>query len=115
PRAWGRLRSSSPSVLSRRYTPTRVGTTFLDKLADASLPVHPHARGDDRQTFGTASTLNGTPPRAWGRPEHVRYVPKQLRYTPTRVGTTVRARRMNRRTAVHPHARGDDAASYMAF
>src|SRR5690606_13814382 len=73
-------------------------------------PVHPHARGDDVSHWRCSVAKSGTPPRAWGRlpPPPP---PMGLRYTATRVGTTLRPRNAKPRFTVHPHARGDDAAN----
>ena len=92
PRAWGRRRerryvtaaqtwrSVHPHVrgdgqqayvargaMSRRFTPTCVGTARAP-----SGSVHPHVRGDGRlsnyPSFSQLYTRFGSPPRAWGRP-----------------------------------------------
>src|SRR5690606_32800978 len=46
----------------------------------------------------------------WGRQSDQEPAPGICRYTPTRVGTTVVCQVQQGSTAVHPHARGDDAA-----
>src|SRR5690606_18325047 len=108
PRAWGRHSRHPHMDKQSRYTPTRVGTTSHCCHLTPTSPVHPHARGDDGAMSRRAVLYSGTPPRAWGRRRFADVLVCQLRYTPTRVGTTPASpRRMFSRT-VHPHARGDD-------
>jgi len=47
PRVWGRLIMRAPCRKGRRFTPTRVGTTFAFPISAALDSVHPHACGDD--------------------------------------------------------------------
>src|SRR5690606_25762222 len=51
-------------------------------------PVHPHARGDDFVRPLPSTESGGTPPRAWGRLRAAEAAGYDVRYTPTRVGTT---------------------------
>jgi len=88
PRAWGRLQGLQLGQLLRRFTPTRVGTTWRGAVMEKAPSVHPHARGDDEIPSSRASRTVGSPPRAWGRR--------------TRPLSTWLIQ------AVHPHARGDD-------
>ena len=112
PRAWGRPDSSIATVRPWRFTPTRVGTTNSSALNNAGKAVHPHARGDDINTLNRAQKGYGSPPRAWGRLPNPIPRRSEVRFTPTRVGTTSRdARRLHRRP-VHPHARGDDERTH---
>ena len=72
-----------------RVTPTRVGTTRARASAvNSAGAVHPHARGDKRNSRDNASN--------------------SFRFTPTRVGTTSSRATATPRTTVHPHARGDN-------
>src|SRR5690606_4922432 len=74
-------------------------------------PVHPHARGDDSDPLCRRWRSIGTPPRAWGRRRFADVLERQLRYTPTRVGTTPPHAIFCSTTSVHPHARGDDRSN----
>jgi len=47
PHAWGRPAGPGCRASSSRFTPTRVGTTIVQRWPDAPIPVHPHTRGDD--------------------------------------------------------------------
>ncbi len=71
PRVWGRLIGFEVGRVDRRFTPTRVGTTF--ELAHVLAPNA------------------GSPPRVWGRPIARHSGVPIGRFTPTRVGTTAGA------------------------
>src|SRR5690606_23635336 len=108
PRAWGRRHECFVHHPKIRYTPTRVGTTNCAFPSLTTTPVHPHARGDDAADKIESAKAFGTPPRAWGRPHHLGKPSHRLRYTPTRVGTTLPNPANRLAAPVHPHARGDD-------
>src|SRR5260221_12046 len=95
-------------MLSRRFTPTRVGTTLLCSDARPASAVHPHARGDDEGTCMIVPGSYGSPPRAWGRRPVAGVRAVRGRFTPTRVGTTDSVDECVYHDSVHPHARGDD-------
>ena len=109
PRAWGRQTGGGCRRRHLRSTPTRVGTTLDWRLPCLSLPVHPHARGDDAASARREELPHGPPPRAWGRPVGAEQTARPVRSTPTRVGTTSSRRLGCHGSTVHPHARGDDA------
>jgi len=109
PRAWGRRPAHSRAAAVHRFTPTRVGTTSPPGTAPPSATVHPHARGDDIATGNRATFSDGSPPRAWGRPEDRLLDVEDQRFTPTRVGTTKKTCPRDGNRSVHPHARGDDS------
>ena len=85
-----------------------MGTTARRIARFARRPVHPHARGDDAGKDTYFATLNGSPPRPWGRPIPLPTQLRRVRFTPTPVGTTTRESPRTVAAAVHPHARGDD-------
>ena len=87
PRAWGRRCSSQTSIMLLRFTPTRVGTAWPLCEGPDVVSVHPHARGDGASGLIALSSMDGSPPRAWGRPRP--------------------AWRACGPPSVHPHARGD--------
>src|SRR5258706_2872663 len=91
PPAWGRLRPSRRLHLTRRFTPTRVGTTTCVRSWAAIATVHPHVRGDDNGDAVRTRQFNGSPPPAWGRGR------RQSAHTHHR--------------AVHPHAGGDKTSA----
>ena len=91
-----------------RYTPTCVGKTTFTYVAIFASPVHPHVRGENLSRRMTMLRGYGTPPRAWGKlflPPSLR---EENRYTPTCVGKTHLYARFFRRSAVHPHVRGEN-------
>ena len=109
PRAWGRLDILPGVVPFGRFTPTCVGTTLSIESVPAVMSVHPHVRGDD--VDGPADEIRdpGSPPRAWGRRDHILVHGVFIRFTPTCVGTTVFRQTTAASCAVHPHVRGDDS------
>ena len=66
PRAWGGRVPTPATPDARRITPTGVGRTGW--LAAVAWPSsdHPHGRGEDCEPPEWESTVNGSPPRAWG-------------------------------------------------
>ena len=108
PRAWGQLPPDPVLRRSRRFTPTRVGTTPAWSPTRCSRAVHPHACGDNSSLRRRTSSSVGSPPRVWGQ-RRVGFQPDLApRFTPTRVGTTRRARGGWGGRTVHPHACGDN-------
>src|SRR5208337_3331642 len=70
--------------------------------------VHPHARGDNGSSAFQRTRHHGSPPRAWGQPGVSACAPFAVRFTPTRVGTTIEGQVGTTTPPVHPHARGDN-------
>ena len=89
PRAWGQLPPDPVLRRSRRFTPTRVGTTSVRRTPAPGATVHPHACGDNSICAAISHCVT--------------------RFTPTRVGTTAPPRAGPTGTPVHPHACGDNA------
>ena len=89
PRTWGRQRSRQPLTLRIWFTPTHVGKTSCHRFLTLSPVVHPHARGEDRNTQGASGSC------VW--------------FTPTHVGKTRRFKKDALINPVHPHARGEDS------
>ena len=108
PRAWGRSGPLAAALRYIRFTPTRVGTISCACGPARPRAVHPHARGDDGVSQETPKSVNGSPPRAWGRFGHTRASTRSGRFTPTRVGTMPASPARGASVSVHPHARGDD-------
>ena len=110
PRAWGQFTILCEMSPSKRFTPTRVGTTVSLSSHAPPPPVHPHARGDNNVRRDFLPSLGGSPPRAWGQlasPATTRDAP---RFTPTRVGTTDSLSALSSALTVHFYARGDNSA-----
>ena len=72
--------------------------------------VHPHGRGDNYTSLKNVSIDRGSPPRAWGQWGRSVMVGFLVRFTPTGVGTITSDTQNDRRSTVHPHGRGDNAA-----
>ena len=70
--------------------------------------VHPHMRGDNRRSCEAVMPKAGSPPHAWGQSLGGRLCYIFTRFTPTCVGTIIRAGTMACMSAVHPHMRGDN-------
>ena len=66
--------SSHPDM---RFTPTPVGTIPTPVVYPADKSVHPHARGDNSQHQDTVVGYIGSPPRPWGQFAHQREKPPQ--------------------------------------
>ena len=88
PRAWGKQKGEVLDLLESRYTPTCVGKTDGQPWLQTPITVHPHVRGENAVAGFLATSLGGTPPRAWGKQEEVEEGPLADRYTPTCVGKT---------------------------
>ena len=111
PRAWGQCAYSGYEVPHHRFTPKRVGTMGGPSRICSGAPVHPHARGDNSRMARAQDATSGSPPRAWGQCLLAALWTALHRFTPTRVGTMPPMRIARIRTAVHPHARGDNSAA----
>ena len=71
PRAWGRPRYRHLSHTGERNTPTGVGTTKPLHPFRRIRRKHPHGRGDDIYELELENKRLETPPRAWGRHQHI--------------------------------------------
>ena len=89
---------------TRACTPQKTLARTLNSLAS----VRPHACGDNPMGRPILTPRSGSPPRVWGQPRHLLRCVIARRFTPTRVGTTLRASRLSFPAAVHPHACGDN-------
>ncbi len=134
PRAWGRRCRLFGALALTRFTPTCVGTTRTCNASLTRRAVHPHVRGDDRQSAPATVARRGSPPRAWGRrgwgmpvllanrftptcvgtTKHHHFSRKARRFTPTCVGTTMLSAWCSSSAPVHPHVRGDDSMLHPA-
>ncbi len=94
PRVWGRLDIVAAAIRAERFTPTRVGTTLPHCARAGASSVHPHACGDDADQRSRGRHADGSPPRVWGRPPLVEPSAFVGRFTPTRVGTTLKGPRV---------------------
>ncbi len=90
-----------------RFIPTGVGNTKNKTRTLAGLPVHPHRRGEHRDS-GTKCILRiGSSPQAWGTLRRLAAPVAHCRFIPTGVGNTKAQLRDVSALAVHPHRRGE--------
>src|SRR5271157_5133544 len=99
---------------SQRFTPTHVGTMFLESHSSFLKPVHPHTRGDNFLTFSSTFSTGGSPPHTWGQSVSSSGFDNAFRFTPTHVGTILSFLLAHVYTPVHPHTRGDNACIFNA-
>ena len=108
PRTWGRLELDALDELVFRNTPTHVGKTDFDDIAENASEKHPHARGEDVCASPRRGRQKETPPRTWGRPTERNRSAISRRNTPTHVGKTSCPAVETASMMKHPHARGED-------
>jgi hypothetical protein len=70
PRAWGIWRAAARLGFVHRFTPTCVGNSNTNKQTELNAPVHPHVRGEFHSGMSRNFPRGGSPPRAWGIPNH---------------------------------------------
>ena len=108
PRAWGRPISVAEGSVPAGNTPTGVGKTYRPPPPWATIWKHPHGRGEDEYVMLSHCLASETPPRAWGRRNHLPQGQKSPRNTPTGVGKTGGVEGCGMCTQKHPHGRGED-------
>ena len=129
PRVWGEQRQQRKMQTRIRSTPTRVGRTARHRGFGRTLPVHPHACGENTPTsahpqgvpvhphacgenaFVRTETggFNRSTPTRVGRTRWLdRLQLDHVRSTPTRVGRTSSSRPASISSTVHPHACGEN-------
>ena len=67
PHAWGRRHRHGMSDGNNGNTPTCVGKTMLNWVAQKLYKKHPHMRGEDAFVHPADVVTTETPPHAWGR------------------------------------------------
>ena len=115
PRSWGQFLCLCCLHNSCRFTPTLVGTMQASAHKSSWAAVHPHARGDNNLLFALDRQNLGSPPRSWGQFHMRREASRITRFTPTLVGTMFVVASVVIVSAVHPHARGDNARAGLAL
>jgi len=84
-----------------------VGKWSASRRTTARSTVHPHVRGEMTAIAANSEDKYGSSPRAWGNEEHRGQRTPLSRFIPTCVGKWARTAPAGRRTAVHPHVRGE--------
>ena len=69
-------------------------------------------RGDSQDIPSLQLPVHGSPPHAWGQPNHWQVGIPYRRFTPTCVGTATTSSRRAWAAPVHPHMRGDSGRSW---
>ena len=75
-------------------------TTVIEK--------HPHGCGEDKTQQEQSKSPPETPPRVWGRPLPQPAHGRAKGNTPTGVGKTLEATKLNHFDKKHPHGCGED-------
>ena len=110
PRARGRRRCARRCGTWRGNTPACAGTTPSGSQTAPGRREHPRVRGDDVRVIRFSGVPPGTPPRARGRPEIVRWEAGEPGNTPACAGTTYDAANPLAGVEEHPRVRGDDSS-----
>jgi len=67
PHAWGKYPDPKEYVITKRFTPTRVGKIIVQLPIESRRSVHPHTRGENVLGHLISTTPHGSPPHAWGK------------------------------------------------
>jgi len=111
PRAWGKVVQHVEVESKKRFTPTGVGKSPDGWLLGILTEVHPHGRGEKRILDALHQIGRGSPPRAWGKGDRLRGPGGHVGFTPTGVGKRSSALARTIGSMVHPHGRGEKAAT----
>ena len=107
PHVWGNRGLGSFVIEELRFTPTRVGKSSCGCVLVTRRPVHPHTCGEIYSVGHAARRLRGSPPHVWGNQREREYRAGEHRFTPTRVGKSVRPIPISAPGTVHPHTCGE--------
>jgi len=107
PRAWGKVDPAARDVPAGWFTPTGVGKSCSQFIAERIVMVHPHGRGEKRGPARLAGTRGGSPPRAWGKGQWGWHRVSDHWFTPTGVGKRQLLHELRYAPKVHPHGRGE--------
>ena len=88
PRAWGTRKILSVQIGRQRFIPTGVGNTSVGATDSPNQPVHPHGRGEHKNSGNETYEPPGSSPRAWGTPVNGSKFTLHERFIPTGVGNT---------------------------
>jgi len=91
PRVWGIRVRHHHLRIEVRFTPTRVGNTAGRPVTSLDETVHPHACGEYPLPTRPGVVPLGSPPRVWGILGGAFTSVRGRRFTPTRVGNTLRS------------------------
>ena len=111
PRPWGTPVRPMASRVLVRFIPTPVGNARPLVYTTQGWPVHPHARGERVRVRAARANVPGSSPRPWGTHEPAEELIVVDRFIPTPVGNAPSGWSGQRRSTVHPHARGERLTS----
>ena len=111
PRPWGTPCSACLRVIWPRFIPTSVGNTPGWLASANNGPVHPHVRGEHLSVHECRRAMGGSSPRPWGTRKAQVDGQRVRRFIPTSVGNTASSKYRRDVLPVHPHVRGEHAAS----
>ena len=89
PRPWGTRQRTRHRLTWHRFIPTPVGNAGRRRPASASIPVHPHARGERSDSTLISAFCPGSSPRPWGTLAIGELGRAQARFIPTPVGNAL--------------------------
>ena len=90
PLAWGIHQLFQDLYCLFRFTPTRMGNTQCNFHQSHLLRVHPHSHGEYHMAVPSIFAWLGSPPLAWGILIGIVVTVAIARFTPTRMGNTVK-------------------------
>ena len=111
PHTWGTLPASEVLAEMGRFIPTHVGNTSASYGYPPPGAVHPHTRGEHVSIVLMETVDDGSSPHTWGTLGDTADTAGKARFIPTHVGNTQRLQGLSQGQAVHPHTRGEHAAS----
>ena len=114
PRAWGIRFHQRHLRIPSRFIPTCVGNTPRRARQKVKCSVHPHVRGEYYTRLRAIIWMLGSSPRAWGILRQTSHELQTIRFIPTCVGNTESAGGRGFPLSVHPHVRGEYAATALS-
>ncbi len=111
PRTRGTRPTPAAVVLAERFIPAHAGNTGFCCEAATRGSVHPRARGEHAVVFQWDPANDGSSPRTRGTPVTTVTTYSRSRFIPAHAGNTAHRATSERRSAVHPRARGEHSFS----
>ena len=107
PHAWGTLILQVEEPENNRFIPTCVGNSSIRWGPPGAPAVHPHMRGELAGKAQGPAVAFGSSPHAWGTLFRYAHRGREDRFIPTCVGNSQVRGGQVRKSAVHPHMRGE--------
>ena len=106
---------TASSMIERRITPARAGTTVFPVPVQMDQQDHPRSRGNHPYTRYPLQYELGSPPLAREPPGQAGKLFRRKRITPARAGTTAKRILNWKKTKDHPRSRGNHIPSFFTF